>query len=52
MHKMTQAEFDALKRNENGYLVIPDLTDCTGINFGAADKMILVATVSLTAIAN
>lgn len=40
MHKMTQAEFDALKRNENGYLVIPDLTDCTGINFGAADKMI------------
>ena len=40
MHKMTQAEFDALKRNEDGYLVIPDSTDCTEIDFGAADRVI------------
>lgn len=40
MHKMTQAEFDALKRNEDGYLIIPDGTDCTEINFGAASKVI------------
>lgn len=40
MHKMTQAEFDALKRNESGYLVIPNNTDCTAIDFGAADKVI------------
>ena len=40
MRKMTQAEFDALKRNENGYLVIPDLTDCTEIDFGAENKAI------------
>lgn len=40
MHKMTQAEFDALKRNESGYLVIPDGTDCTEIDFGAADRVI------------
>ena len=40
MHKMTQAEFDALERDKNGYLVIPDRTDCTGISFGAADKVI------------
>ena len=40
MRKMTQAEFNALKRNENGYLVIPDCTDCTEIDFGAANKVI------------
>ena len=40
MRKMTQAEFDELKRNEDGYLVIPDGTDCTEINFGAANKVI------------
>ena len=40
MHKMTQAEFDELKRNEDGYLVIPDCTDCTEIDFGAANKVI------------
>ena len=40
MRKMTQAEFDVLKRNEDGYLVIPECTDCTGISFGAADKVI------------
>ena len=40
MHKMTQAEFNALKRNEDGYLVIPDCTDCTEIDFGAANKVI------------
>lgn len=40
MRKMTQAEFDELKRNEDGYLVISSFTDCTEINFGAADKVI------------
>ncbi len=40
MRKMTQAEFDELKRNEGGYLVILDGTDCTEIDFGAADKVI------------
>lgn len=33
MHKMTQAEFDALKRNGRGQLVVPDYTDCTEIDF-------------------
>lgn len=32
MRKMTQAEFDALERDKNGYLVIPNRTDCTGIS--------------------
>ena len=40
MRKMTQAEFNTLKRNESGYLVIPDCTDCTEIDFGAANKVI------------
>ena len=40
MRKMTQAEFNTLKRNEDGYLVIPDSTDCTEIDFGAADRVI------------
>lgn len=40
MHKMTQAEFDALKRNEDGFLVIPDNTDCTAIEFNTADRVI------------
>ena len=40
MHKMTQAEFNALERDKNGYLVIPDCTDCTGISFGAENKAI------------
>lgn len=40
MRKMTQAEFDALKRNKDGYLVIPYCTDCTEIDFGAADKVV------------
>ena len=40
MRKMTQAEFDELKRNEDGYLVIPDDTDCTEINFDAVDRVI------------
>ncbi len=40
MRKMTQTEFNALKRNKDGYLVIPDGTDCTEINFGAADRVI------------
>lgn len=40
MHKMTQAEFNALERNKSGYLVIPEYTDCTRINFGAVDKVI------------
>lgn len=38
--KMTQTEFDALKRNEIGYLVIPECTDCTDIDFGAVDRVI------------
>lgn len=38
--KMTQTEFNALKRNEIGYLVIPDGTDCTEINFDAVDRVI------------
>ena len=42
MRKMTQAEFDELKRNEDGYLVIPEYTDCTEIDFGAANKVIFV----------
>ena len=36
---MTQAEFNALKRNENGYLVIPDGTDCTEIAFKRIDRI-------------
>lgn len=40
MRKMTQAKFNALDRNKSGYLVIPEYTDCTGISFGAADKVI------------
>lgn len=40
MYKMRQAEFNALERNKSGYLVIPECTDCTGINFGAADKVV------------
>ena len=40
MRKMTQAEFNALERDKNGYLVIPDCTDCTGISFGAENKAI------------
>lgn len=40
MRKMTQAEFDELKRNEDGYLVIPEYTDCTEIVFGAANRVI------------
>ena len=40
MRKMTQAEFDELKRNEDGYLVIPDGTDCTEIDFDATNKVI------------
>ena len=40
MHKMTQAEFNALKRNEIGYLLIQDGTDCTEIDFGAANRVI------------
>lgn len=40
MRKMTQAEFNALKRNEIGYLLIPDGTDCTEIDFGAANRVI------------
>ena len=40
MHKMTQEEFDELERNEDGYLMIPDCTDCTEINFCAADKVV------------
>lgn len=34
--KMTQTEFDALKRNRIGLLVIPDGTDCTEIDFHGA----------------
>ena len=37
---MTQAEFNALRRNEYGYLVIPDCTNCTEIDFGAAERVI------------
>lgn len=40
MHKMTQEEFNALKRNESGYLVIPNNTDCTEICFGVKDMII------------
>ena len=40
MRKMTQAEFNALKRNKIGYLVIPDRTDCTEIDFGASERVI------------
>lgn len=36
---MTQAEFNALKRNEYGYLVIPNGTDCTGIDFKRIDRI-------------
>ncbi len=39
MRKMTQAEFDELKRNEDGYLVIPDGTDCTEIDFKRTDRI-------------
>lgn len=41
MRKMTQAEFDTLKRNKDGYLVIPYGTDCTEIDFGVANRVIL-----------
>lgn len=41
MRKMTQAEFNELERNESGYLVIPECTDCTEIDFGAASRVIL-----------
>lgn len=34
--KMTQTEFDALKRNGIGQLVVPDGTDCTEIDFRGA----------------
>nr|DAG40720.1 MAG TPA: hypothetical protein [Caudoviricetes sp.] len=37
--KMTQAEFNALKRNEYGYLVIPDCTNCTEIDFNRIDRI-------------
>lgn len=40
MHKMTQEEFNALERNESGYLVIPNNTDCTAIEFNTADRVI------------
>ena len=36
---MTQAEFNALKRNEYGYLVIPDCTNCTEIDFNRIDRI-------------
>ena len=41
MRKMTQAEFSTLKRNKDGYLVIPYGTDCTEIDFGVANRVIL-----------
>lgn len=39
MKKYTQADFDALKRDENGYLHI-ESGDWTEVNFGGADKLI------------
>lgn len=36
---MTQAEFNALKRNKDGYLVIPDCTNCTEIDFNWIDRI-------------
>lgn len=39
MRKMTQAEFDMLNRDKDGYLVIPAETDCTEIDFRCADRV-------------
>lgn len=40
MHKMTQAEFNTLKRNGIGQLVVPDYTDCTEIDFHDAHMVV------------
>ena len=40
MKKLTQAEFDAMTRDERGYINIPDKTDCTVINFHGTDKIV------------
>ena len=39
MKKLTQAEFDAMIRDERGYINIPDETDCTGVNFHSIDTI-------------
>ena len=39
MKKLTQAEFDAMTRDECGYINIPDDTDCTGVDFHGTDKI-------------
>ena len=39
MRKMTQEEFNALERDNNGYLTIPNDTDCTEICFGVKDMI-------------
>lgn len=40
MHKMTQAEFDALNPDADGCIQIPDDTDCTKIFFNSDPKLI------------
>lgn len=40
MKKLTQAEFDAMTRDERGYIKIPDETNCIWIDFHSADKII------------
>ena len=39
MKKLTQAEFDAMIRDERGYINIPDETYCTGVNFHSIDTI-------------
>ena len=40
MKKLTQAEFDAMTRDERGYLNIPAETDCTEVDFGGAGMIV------------
>ena len=43
MRNLTQAEFDAMERNEDGYIVIPGRTDCVEIGFRGLNKIKLGA---------
>lgn len=40
MNKLTQAEFDAMERDELGFLRIPPETDCTSVEFNGAEKVV------------
>ena len=39
MKRLTQAEFDAMTRDERGYINIPNDTDCTGVVFHSTAKI-------------